>query len=78
MIDIRQVVANIVKARTASDEAAFTAHAHGQVREYGQQLLGNLASAIAPTTNEEVAVVNWLQTKIVDIMKQIPQPKETP
>ena len=76
MIDIRIIVAEIVKAKGASDAAAFSAHVHGLVRQYGQELLLNLAQAITATTPEEQAVVAWLQQRLVDVAKQIPGPKE--
>ncbi len=80
VIDIRQIVAEIVKAKGASDMAAFQSHTHAQVQRYGQELLLNLANALAPTSPEEQAVVAWLQQKLVEQAKQIPgplAPKET-
>ncbi len=74
MIDIRQVVAEIVKAKGASDANAFAVHTHAQIQRYGQELLLNLANAIVPTTPEEQAVVGWLKQKLVEIAQQIPGP----
>jgi len=76
VIDIAQIVSAIVKTRDASDEKAYTAHVHSLVRQYGQELLLNLAQAIMPTTPEEHAVVQWLQSKVVDVANQIPEHKE--
>lgn len=77
MIDIRGVVGEIVKAKGASDKDAFAAHVHGLVQRYGQELLMNLAQALSPTTEDERAVVAWLQNKLVDMAKQIPGPIAT-
>lgn len=76
MIDIRAIVAEIVKAKGASDAHAFALHTHGLVRQYGQELLLNLANAINATTPEETALVQWLQGRLVDVAKQIPAPQE--
>lgn len=76
MIDIRVIVGEIVKAKGASDVAAFTVLTHGLVRQYGQELLVNLANAIVATSPEEAAAVKWLQERVVDVAKQIPGPKE--
>lgn len=74
MIDIRQIVEKIVAAKDASDKKAFAAHTHALVREYGVNLLAHVAQAIAPTTPEETAVVEWLQKRLIEVAKQIPQP----
>lgn len=74
MIDIAAIVAAIVKSRDASDTAAYTRHVHLLVRQYGQELLLNLAAAILPTTPEEQACVKWLQENIVRVAQQIPEP----
>lgn len=76
MIDLAAIVSAIVKAKGASDEKAFAKHVHGLVRQYGQELVLNIAAAILPTTPEEQAVVQWLQEKLVDVAKQIPEYKE--
>lgn len=76
MIDIAHIVAEIVKAKGASDEAAFRRHTHMLVRQYGQELLLNLAQAILPTAPEEQLYVKWLQENIVRIASQIPEPKQ--
>lgn len=76
MIDIAQIVSAIVKAKDASDMKAYNRHVHGLVRQYGQELLLNLANAILPTTPEEQDVVKWLQGKIVVVAQQIPEAKD--
>lgn len=76
MIDIRQVTVEIVKAKDANDKAAFAAHVHAHVRQYGQSLLGSLAQAISPTTPEETALVGWLQQKLIAVAQQIPEYKK--
>lgn len=73
MIDIRAVVTEIVKAKEADDKA-FAAHVHGLVRDYGQNLLAHVAQAVAPEKPEEIAIVQWLQGKLVEAAKQIPGP----
>lgn len=75
MIDIRAVVQEIVKAKGASDEKAFAAHVHAHVRQYGQSLFGSIAQAVNPTTPEETAIVGWLQNKLIEAAKQIPEYK---
>jgi hypothetical protein len=77
MIDIRAVVGQIVQAKGASDVNAFTVLTHNAVRDYGQNLLLNLAQALNPSTPEEQAVVGWLQQKLVEMAKQIPGPITT-
>ena len=74
MIDIRNIVAEIVKAKDASDAKAYTVHAHNLVRAYGQALLLNLQQAIAPSSPEEESVVRWLHGRLVKIASQIPEP----
>lgn len=76
MIDIAQVVQAIVKTKDASDAKAYTKHVHGLIRQYGQELLFNLAQAILPTTPDEQACVRWLQDQVVRVANQIPEPKE--
>jgi ferric-dicitrate binding protein FerR (iron transport regulator) len=73
MIDIRAIVSQIVQAKGASDVNAFAILTHNLVREYGQQLLVNLAQALNPSTPEETAVVHWLQGKLVEMARQIPE-----
>lgn len=76
MIDIRAVVAEIVKAKGASDVAAFQALTHACIRKYGQELLLNLAQAITATTPEEQNIVNWLKVQVALVAEQIPSPTE--
>lgn len=76
MIDIAQVVLAIVKAKDATDTKAYTKHTHALVRQYGQELLFNLAQAILPTTPEEAACVKWLQEQVIKVANQIPENKE--
>lgn len=76
MIDIAQVVQAIVKARDASDTKAYAKHTHTLVRQYGQELLFNLAQAILPTTPEEQACVKWLQEQVIRVANQIPEAKD--
>ncbi len=78
MIDIRQVVAQIVQAKDASDKAAFTNHVHSLVRDYGQNLLLSLAQAITPSNPAEEQIVAWLKDQLVAQAKQIPGPAPTP
>lgn len=73
MIDICAVVTEIVKAKDASDVKAFRAHTHGLVRDYGQNMLLHLAQALSPSTPEETAIVGWLQNRLVENAKQIPE-----
>ena len=74
MIDIRAIVAKIVEARKASDDLAFTIHTHKLVRQYGQELLGSVAGAITASTQEEIALVDWLRGELVKMLNQIPGP----
>ena len=76
MIDLRAVVQEIVKTKDASDAAAYRAHVHNHLRAYGQQLLSSLAQAIVPTTPEEVAIVGWLQQRLIAVAQQIPEYKK--
>lgn len=76
MIDIAQVVQGIVKVRNASDEKAYTKHTHALVRQYGQELLLNLAAAILPTTAGEQECVAWLKDQVAKVANQIPEAKE--
>lgn len=74
MIDIRQIVDEIVKAKDANDKNAFRIHTHNLVRDYGANLLLHLTQAIGPETPEEIQIVAWLQGKLQDVAKQIPAP----
>lgn len=77
MIDIKAVVDQIVQAQGAKDKEAFRAHVHNLVRDYGQNLMLNIAQAVVPSTPEEAQIVNWLQARLVENAKQIPVGKET-
>jgi len=74
MIDIRAIVVEIVKAKDADDKS-FAAHVHGLVRDYGQNLLAHVVQAIQPEKPEEIAIVQWLQGKLVEAARQIPGPE---
>lgn len=76
MIDIRQLAQELARQRAASDDEAFTRYAHVMLKTYGQALLASLAEAIHPTQPEETPIVLWLRDQIIEIAKQIPDPKE--
>lgn len=46
---------------------------HGVLRAYGVDLLMNLANAILPSNEAEVAAVEWLRGEIVKVAQSIPE-----
>lgn len=73
MIGIREV-ASAIAGIQLTDPAARQVQIHTLLRNYGVELLTNLAQAIAPSNPQEEAVVMWLKDRINEIASQIPHP----
>ena len=70
MQDIRALAAAIAKHHADKDLDVLT---HAVIRSYAVDLLMNLANAIVPTSQPEIAIVDWLKKEIIQIAAQIPE-----
>lgn len=87
MIDIQDTVQTIYRLalydprvdkyrKPAAHHPQLVQQIYAKVHEYAIDQLMSVANAIGPETEEERAVVAWLQQKLVAIAQQLPTPKE--